>query len=300
MSFPLVSMGMPVFNGERFLERTLQVLLAQTFEDFELVVVDNASTDRTAEILADHAARDARIRVVRNPQNIGAAPNWNRAFELTRAPFFKWVAYDDLYEATFVERTLEILRRDPSLVLCASQSRLIDEAERDLPRDPATGLYRDRAGNLRHGPPLPGRARSPNPVERFRDIYLHTVRCFDVFSLMRADLLRRSALHRSYYGSDRSLLVELSLLGRFEEVPEPLFMKREHVATSLSLSPTEKAKWIDAKGGRTFLPQRLKYQQIAGSILRSPLSASQKARCFSVMAGTFNWSKLAGGKLAQA
>jgi glycosyltransferase involved in cell wall biosynthesis len=296
---PLVSIGLPVFNGDRFLEKALRALQEQTFGDFELIVCDNASTDRTPEILADLAATDRRLKVVRNPRNIGAAPNWNRVFHLSTGRYFKWATYDDMHEPTYIERTVEILDRDPGIVLCQTMTRLIDEDGQDLPRAPGTGHYMDRNGNLRYGPPPAGRARSADPVERFRDIFLHTVRCFDIFGLMRAEALARTSLHRSYYGSDRSLLVELSLLGRFEEVPAPLFMKRDHVTTSLTLSAEERAKWIDpSRSAVKFLPQRQQYTQVIGAILHSPLTLSQKMRCLAIVAGKVNWGKLVSGRLA--
>ncbi|HZH26465.1 MAG TPA: glycosyltransferase family A protein [Azospirillaceae bacterium] len=286
----LVSIGLPVYCGERFLERSIRSLLDQTFGDFELVVCDNASTDRTAEIVQDLASRDKRIRYHRNAENIGAAPNWNKAFRLSTAPYFKWASHDDVHEPTYLERTLAVMRQDPGIVLCHTRTRLVDEDERDLPRHPSSGHYVDRAGNLRHGPPRPGRASSPDPVVRFRDTFIEMVRCFDIFGLMRSDVLARTSLHRSYYGSDRSLLVELSLYGRFHEVPEDLFMKREHGETTLSLSPDQQAKWIDPKGRRpSLLTRRLQYLQALQAVATAPLTLGERARCLAVIANKPNW-----------
>ena len=89
---PIVSIGLPVYNGENYLEETLLAIRDQTFTEFELIIADNASTDRTAEICRDHAAHDGRIRYVRNAENVGAAANHNLVLELTRAPLFKWQA----------------------------------------------------------------------------------------------------------------------------------------------------------------------------------------------------------------
>lgn len=282
---PRVSIGMPVFDGEEYLAAALDSLLSQTFGDFELVVCDNASTDGTPDILADAARRDRRVRVVRNPQNIGAAPNWNLAFRSCTAPYFKWAAHDDLYDPRFLEAAVAALDRDPGVVLCHALTRLVDEEGEVLPLDPGTGGFVDRHGQRRAPPPAAGRATSSDPVRRFRDTFVHLVRCFDVFGLMRADVLRRTSLHRSWYGSDRALLVELSLHGRFHEVPEVLFLKREHGRTSLSLPPEQRARWIDPKARAVrFLPQRQHYLHAARAILRAPIAAADKARCFAVMA----------------
>ncbi|MBS0016773.1 MAG: glycosyltransferase family 2 protein, partial [Arthrospira sp. SH-MAG29] len=124
---PRVSIGLPVYNGENFIQETLDCLLSQTFDDFELIICDNASTDRTEEICRDYAARDKRIRYYRHPENLGAAKNYNRTFELSTAEYFKWAAHDDLYAPEFLERCVEALDTHPSTVLCYPQEYWIDE-----------------------------------------------------------------------------------------------------------------------------------------------------------------------------
>src|SRR3954470_1068595 len=93
---PRVSIGLPVYNGQRFLAPAVSSLLAQTFADFELVICDNASTDDTEAICRRFAERDPRVRYHRNEQNVGAAPNFNRALALSTGQYFKWAAHDDL------------------------------------------------------------------------------------------------------------------------------------------------------------------------------------------------------------
>lgn len=290
---PLVSIGLPVFNGERYLEGAVRAILEQTFTDFELVVCDNASTDGTADILARLSREDRRIKVHRNPVNIGAAPNWNRVFELSTGRYFKWVAHDDLHEPEFLERTVDVLEQDPGVVLCHTQTRLIDEDGAELPFDPVRGEYLDRAGNGRIGPPPPGRATSCDPVKRFADIFLRTVRCTDGFGLMRADMLRRTPLHRSYYSSDKALLVEIALHGRYHEVPETLFLKRDHVGTSLALSPEQQRLWIDTSGRSSRLPpRRQQYLQILRAVTTAPgLTPVQRLRCAGIVAGRIEWGE---------
>lgn len=81
---PLVSIGLPVYNGELYVARALESLLAQDLDDFEIVICDNASQDSTAEICTAYAERDPRVRLYSNPHNIGLAGNFNRTFELDR------------------------------------------------------------------------------------------------------------------------------------------------------------------------------------------------------------------------
>ena len=92
---PRISIGMPVYNGEQFLAGALDSVLTQDFEDFELIISDNASEDGTQKICLDYAARDRRIRYYRNEMNIGGSRNHSRVFELSAAEYFKWAHYDD-------------------------------------------------------------------------------------------------------------------------------------------------------------------------------------------------------------
>src|SRR6185312_8647929 len=123
---PAVTIGIPVYNGERYLEEAIRSALGQTNGDLELVISDNASTDRTAEICRDYALQDSRLRYFRNPSNLGAAPNYNIVFSHARGRFFKWLAHDDLMTPTYVEKVTRVLEARPEAVLCNSVVAYID------------------------------------------------------------------------------------------------------------------------------------------------------------------------------
>ena len=115
---PRVSIGLPVYNGERWLAEALDSLLAQTYSDFELIISDNGSTDDTQAICEEYAARDRRIRYIRQEINRGLAWNWNCVFEESAGDYFKWAACDDLYHPTFLERCVQILDQYPDVAWC--------------------------------------------------------------------------------------------------------------------------------------------------------------------------------------
>src|SRR4051812_29250250 len=96
---PLVSIGLPVYNGENYVADAINCVLSQTFSDWELIISDNASTDRTLDICREFARKDAKIRIYQYERNMGVSPNHNRVFELSRGAFFKWIAHDDLFSA---------------------------------------------------------------------------------------------------------------------------------------------------------------------------------------------------------
>jgi glycosyltransferase involved in cell wall biosynthesis len=125
---PLVSIGLPVYNAGHLIRTALDSLLAQTYPNIELIISDNASTDETREICREYAARDVRIRLYRNQQNIGAAANFMRVFELSTGKYFMWAAHDDSWDASFVAVSVEKLEGHPEAVLCYTDQHLVDVA----------------------------------------------------------------------------------------------------------------------------------------------------------------------------
>lgn len=279
---PRVSIGLPVYNGEIYLAEALDSLLAQTFTDFELVIADNASTDATGEICQAYAVKDSRIRYIRNPENLGAAANYNRVFELSSGQYFKWAAHDDLCAPEFLERCVGVLDRDESVVLCYSLTKAIDENGQ---------VTREYAAKPKSG--------SVRPRDRFYEFVCVPHPCVAVFGLMRTSVLGRTPLIGNYTGSDRPLLGELSLLGRFHEIPEFLFFYRNHPQQSWQLHPTSYAyeEWFDpARSERWTLPNwRLLWEHLR-SVGRVPLGWQERVGCYACVGWYIRkrWRYLAG------
>ena len=207
---PLVSVGVPVYNGERYLAQALDALLAQDLEDFELIVSDNASTDATAEIARSYAARDGRIRYHRNERNLGLARNFNRAFELSRGRYFKWMAHDDWHPPATLRACSTALEANPSAVLCATAVAITDEDGHVFDEwRPTVDL------------------RSPPPHVRFHRLIWSLGETHPLFAMMRAAALRRTPLIRSYLGSDRVMLAQLALLGPILQLPDRMHYYRQ-------------------------------------------------------------------------
>jgi glycosyltransferase involved in cell wall biosynthesis len=238
---PRVSIGLPVYNGELFLAQAIDSLLAQTYTDFELILSDNASTDGTEAICRDRAARDPRVRYERSDVNRGATWNFNRVFELSRGEYFKWAAHDDAHEPTSVARCVEALDRYPDVALAFT--RLIDIDENGQ-RTPVRALD------------LPW--DSPRAHQRFRALVDPRHRCESIFGLVRPDVLRATGLVSDYSGCDRVLLAHIALMGRFHEVPEVLFLHREHRGRSTRhyKDPQARTEWFNpTRGGRPNFPR---------------------------------------------
>jgi glycosyltransferase involved in cell wall biosynthesis len=221
---PRVSIGLPVYNGERFLREMLDSLLAQTYTDFELIISDNASTDRTEEICRPYAIEDQRIHYYRNERNIGVGGNFNRVFDLSSGDYFKWASADDICKPEHLARCLRVLDNDDTVVLAYPKTVFIDKDGNVLDiNDPGWDL------------------RSEATCERLRYVIYarHWVNCH--YGLIRAAALSKTRLMPSYPGGDFRLLAELSLLGKFIEIPDYSFCRRIHPG-ALSQNTT-KVSW---------------------------------------------------------
>jgi glycosyltransferase involved in cell wall biosynthesis len=212
---PLLTIGLPVYNSERYLARSLDSLLHQTYGDFRLVISDNASTDRTPDICQDYATRDKRIVYHRNPVNIGLSPNFNRAFALSESKYFKWATSDDYWAPTMLERAIEIMESDDQIALCYPKTTLVD-AEGGNPEP-----YEDNLHLI-----------SENPRERFIELLERIRLSHQHLGVSRASMLKRTHMLGEHVGSDINLLAELTLYGKFYELPDRLFFRRFHKDSS--------------------------------------------------------------------
>jgi glycosyltransferase involved in cell wall biosynthesis len=207
---PRLSVGLPVYNGERYVRQAIEALLGQTYRDFELIISDNASTDQTEEICRGYAADDRRIRYLRQDRNLGAAPNHNLLVELSRGELFKWASADDLYARDLLERCVDALDADPGLALAHCYTAIID-ADNQI----VTPMRYDLA------------TTSGSAAERFRSL-LFGSGGDDDGGVIRMAVLRRTPLLGSYLHSDRTIVADLALQGRFHHVPDWLYFRRDH------------------------------------------------------------------------
>jgi glycosyltransferase involved in cell wall biosynthesis len=249
---PRLTIGLPVYNGERYLRFAIDSLLQQTFEDFELIISDNASTDSTKIICQEYAARDSRIRYYRNQSNIGAAKNFNQVFQMARGNLFKWAAADDVLSPNFLERCIDVLDCEPSVVLSYSKVDRINSA-----------------GELEGTYDYEMRVSHPRPSTRFTDLILINHFCIAVFGVIRREYLEKTPLIGPYVGSDRVLLAELGLRGKLHEVPEYLFHRRDHPQASGRMYQVyNRLAWFDPTRKHSI---NLVYWKIGTEYLRSVL-----------------------------
>lgn len=288
---PNVSIGLPVYNGENYLSEALDSILAQTYRDFEIIISDNASTDRTEEICRTYAAKDARIRYYRSESNRGAAWNFNRVYELSSGKYFKWAAHDDVLTPQFLEKCVVALETDPLSVLCFSDVQEIG------PDGSETYVWKLRL-----------RVDSPNPAVRFHDLLTKWHNCFYIFGLIRVSDVHSYFEMGDYANADRVLLARMALTGKFHMLRETLFLSRNHPQQSnkqflSSRNDVHRLDWNayavwfnpEAKGRKAYPKLKMLYEHLR-ILLEAPLTGLEKMRCsLSVIAWMGNswrfWTK---------
>lgn len=264
---PKVSIGLPVHDGERYVDQAIASLLTQTFEDLELLISDNASTDGTEEICRDWVARDPRVTYSRNVTNLGAAANYGRVLGMARGELFKWAAHDDVWSTTFLARAVEVLDADARVALVHSRAGAIDADGRRLADfRPIVGLDDAR------------------PHRRFRRALAVGEEIYLLWGLMRRTELLAEGGIGNFVGHDRVLISAMSLRGRFHELPEVLYFQREHPDRSVNRydwrRPRHAVVWTDPQqAGRRISPWWRQLAEHAKGIRGARLGPVEAARC---------------------
>ncbi len=285
MSSPLVSLGLPVFNGEAYVREAIDAVLAQRFPDFELIISDNASNDDTPSICQEYVEADRRVRYHRNEQNLGIAPNCRRVFEHSTGKYFKWVVADDVCGPDYLAECVDVLEQQgDDVILAYPQTTLIDSSGDELE------AYEDRL-DLRN---------LETPSARLRHVLQNCRLCHAALGLIRATSLRKTPVLGSYQSSDVVLLSELAMLGKFWEIPKPLYFRRMHSRSSFQCSRSRHSYHLtmDASNSLRFVMPRTKQcVEIVRSIRRSVSSFAERQKCLYALLsiwGPAYWRVVAG------
>jgi glycosyltransferase involved in cell wall biosynthesis len=279
---PRLTIGLPVYNGEKYIAESLEALLGQSFTDFELIISDNASTDSTGDICRRYEEQDSRVRYFRQPRNIGLAPNHNFVAEQARGELFKWASNDDLYARELVERCIDALDKYPDVVLVHSWTAKVDNS-----------------GTVIEAFKYPLSTASPRAPERFRSL-LFDSGGDDDYGVVRTEVLRRTAMKESYHHADRTIIAELSLHGRFYQVPDWLYFRREHPGQSGGVSMRRRCAIMDPRrADRLRHPAVRLYGEYIWAYIRAirhaPLSVADRRECYRYLVQWFASRARPGG-----
>jgi glycosyltransferase involved in cell wall biosynthesis len=285
---PRLTIGLPVYNGENFLSQAIEALLGQSFDDFELVISDNASFDGTADICKQYEKQDSRVRYFRQSRNIGLSPNHNFTLDVARGELFKWAAHDDLYARDLLKLCVEALDEYPNVVLANSWTARIDSD--------AKVVKVER---------YPLKTGSPTASERFRST-LFDNGGDDDGGVIRTDVLRRIAPQGSYHHADRTAVSELVLHGPFYHVPQWLFFRRDHPERA-EWKYTDVRAWcanLDPRRADVLRNPKIRlYAEYVwayiAAIRKAPLTPADRLECYRHLTNWFISRTIPGGWVAE-
>jgi glycosyltransferase involved in cell wall biosynthesis len=270
---PRLSVGLPVYNSSSYVAESIEALLGQTFEDFELIISDNASTDDTGDICRRYAKADSRVSYFRQPRNVGLAPNHNFCVERARGELFKWGAGDDLYARDLLERCVAALDEHPQVVLAHAWTAMVDGD-----------------GEVFQLNAYPLASSAPRAPERFRSL-LNDSGGDDDGGVMRKEVLLRTAMKESYHHADRTIIAEVALHGPFYQVPDWLYFRRDHPARAERAYPGVRARCANMDPRRAD-PWRNPLPRLLGEyiwaymrmIRKAPLTPAERRECYLYLA----------------
>lgn len=215
---PLVSIGLLVYNGEKYIEQALNSLLSQDYENIELIISDNASTDGTEAICREYARKNSRIRYYRNQTNIGVLRNFKRVSDLALGEFFMWAACDDWWDPAFVSTLQNALEEHPDHGVAMSSIIRVHENGSLFDIVPLTG--ENDVTRMNYDEVFKRMMRLTEDTNKW---FLHIF----IYGLFRTDLLRQF-LSRPFPGcraGDRVFMCEVALATRFCSVPRILYRR---------------------------------------------------------------------------
>lgn len=212
-----ISIGVPVYNGEKFIQRCLDSLLAQTFQEFELIISDNASTDSTPNICKDYALKDKRIRYICHQKNNGSAWNFNFVLNEAKCEYFMWAAADDLWEPTFIEKNISFLENNRNFVGSISEVEFYDMSKEHQPI--LTDITLGKSGKFQYTHSILGTYE-----ERIDFLFkFGQPSCF--YSIYRTDKLQKSVPKKSFANWDYAVLVAVLKFGELHVIDEILMLR---------------------------------------------------------------------------
>lgn len=204
---PLVSIGVPVFNGENGLARALDSLLGQDYANLEIIISDNGSTDATSEICGEYVRKDSRVRCSRSEENLGAMWNFNRVFELSSGKYFMWAAHDDSRDKSFVRDCVEKMEQCPEAAVCQGHFEVFIEGSEELLYVIHLDAFDERL----------------DLVERYREVLKDSSNGVFFYGLFRSSSVCKTQMLPRHLAGDMVFLQELSIYGEFVQVRKTLF-----------------------------------------------------------------------------
>jgi glycosyltransferase involved in cell wall biosynthesis len=265
---PLVSIGLPVYNGENYLHQALESIVAQTYRNLEIIISDNASSDGTETICKEFAARDSRIVYCRQESNLGGSANHEYVLRASNGPLFRLAAHDDVLAPSLIEECVKELVRNRLAVMAISRVMRMD----------ASGQIVEEIDRHFEG------MSSSSPVRRLGLAICRPSWATPIYGVMRREVIGDKQILGKYPGADRTFLAAMALEGPWALVDQALFFRRDHPSNSIKTFGNDwlSSLWFDPsiEPNLVAFPQWRRLQEFARVIRESRLSLVERLGAF--------------------
>ncbi len=215
-SSPLLTIGLPIYNGEKTIKKILDSILTQTFKNFILIISDNASIDLTENICQEYAKKDDRIQYIRQKKNIGLLNNWNFILKNAQTKYFMWIEADDYYDSSFIEDNIKVLENNTNFVGSISNSIYFDGDDKSPQSINAIGTYEEKSR-----------------------MYLKFNRGTAVFAIYRTNYFQKSMIHGEYGAWDLRIIINILKFGDLNVIN-----KIQHYKSAKGISSKSHVKYM--------------------------------------------------------
>jgi glycosyltransferase involved in cell wall biosynthesis len=229
---PKLAIGLVVYNGEKYLSKALNSLLNQTFEDFQIIISDNASTDKTSTLCQEISKKDNRIKYIRHQKNMGATKNFIFTLQKAETEYFMWAAADDYWEPQFIEKNFEILETNKKIIGSISDVEFVGENIPEMYKSNQKGTTYEYL--IKHLPPL-----SASLSEKV-SFHLKHNRGMSTYSIFRTEILKMCIIERDLCGWDQTLVLNTLKHGDLHIIDEILMHRTAEGETSI---PSQITRW---------------------------------------------------------
>ena len=272
---PELSIGFPVFNGEIFLKKRLESILSQSFVNYELIISDNASTDDTDKICKEFLKKDSRIKYYRQEKNMGSIQNFKFVLDQAVGKYFVWAATDDLWENNFLEKTINVLQKNNSVVGCTSKVKRIGKPVNEFKELQNDSWFQKKQKKLRRHFRKFGTWSTTGNWHQKAEFYMKKQSGQAIYSVFRREELKKYFKNFPYYSSDMAVIMSILKYGDIISIKETLwyyhtegissesildkFKTKKITFVELFTSPTSFVKWIIQKFGIKFVLKNIMF-----------------------------------------
>jgi len=213
---PILSIGLPIFNGEKFMRKMLDSIISQTFNDFQVIISDNASSDKTQEICNEYIRKDSRIKYYRQEKNICAGDNWWFVLEHAKTKYFVWLAADDWWLPQFLEKNVKILESNNRFVGSISKIEYFDMNH--------VKTKSSKVSKIKKYFSYDEYPKSPDFENRVQ-FYLRLNRAENIYSVFYTDIIKKFKKKKLWAGFDLAVILYVLKYGEINVIDEVLMYR---------------------------------------------------------------------------